>query len=158
VTARYWSYGFGPEARARERLRALMEQARVHRVANGPPLSPWDKGELNVLTVFYPPAVREPNVVPDEFLARESIFSECLFDTEGFPTEYLCSVCAAPEGIQAPTSDAAAAQHDGPAPQPKPEPDAEGDFEEFVEVPRLSIDRELSAKEGRPILKPINDI
>jgi hypothetical protein len=59
----------------------------------------------------------------------------------------------------APTSEAAAGQPDDPRPQPEPEPDAEKDFQEFVVVPRFcAVDRELSAKEGRLILKWMNKI
>ena len=44
-------------------------------------------------------------------------------------------------------------------PQPEPEPNAEKDFEEFVVVPRFcTVDRELSAKEGRLVLKWMNEI
>jgi hypothetical protein len=116
------------------RLRLLKDKERIHRQANGPPLSPWEKGELNVLMILYPAEIPEPNADHEAFLERESIFSECALDSDGFPVEYHRPACPAPERIRAPTSEAAAAQPDHPGPQPEPGPDLEEDFEEFVEV------------------------
>ena len=127
----------------------------MHRRANGRPLSPWEKGELNVLTILYLPEIREPNADHEAFLERRSIFSECPLDSDGFPIEYHRPVCPPPERIREPTSEAAAAQPDDPGPQPQPQADliAE-DFEEFVALPPFcTIDRELSEKRGRTILK-----
>jgi hypothetical protein len=151
INARYWAFAFGSEAKARARLRLLKDKERIHRQANRPPLSPWEKGELKVLTILYPPAL---NADREAFLERESIFSECPFDSDGYPLEYGRPVCPAPEAISTPPSEAAAAQPDDPGPQLQPEPAQEEDFEEFVPVPPFcTIDRELSDKKGRLVLK-----
>src|SRR5215831_12681764 len=100
INARYWAYASGPEARARARLRFLKDNERMHRRANGPPLSPWEKGELNVLTILYLPEIREPNADHEAFLERHSIFSECPLDSGGFPIEYHRPVCPPPERIR----------------------------------------------------------
>jgi hypothetical protein len=49
VTARYWSYGFGPEAQARERLSLLKNKERIDQ------LNPSERGCLRALTILYPP-------------------------------------------------------------------------------------------------------
>jgi hypothetical protein len=126
VNARYWAYRLGPESRARDRLRSLSKKARVHVNAFGPPLGPWEKGELSVLTTVYRPRTIKLARDSEDVLERHSIFSDCEYDGEGFPMEY----------------------HR-----------LEEDFAEFNGVPRLcTVDRELSAKEGYWILKPIDDI
>jgi hypothetical protein len=51
INARYWAFAFGSEAKARARLRLLKDKERIHRLANGSPLSPWEKGESNVLRI-----------------------------------------------------------------------------------------------------------
>lgn len=132
INARYWAYRLGPEGRARERLRSLSERARIPRLAHGPSLSPWEKGELDFLRICYRPEVPEPSADHEAFLERESIFSACQVDADGFPMEYHRPVCPAPERIGAPTSEAAAAQPDDPGPQPEPPPNLEEDFEEFA--------------------------
>jgi hypothetical protein len=154
INARYWAFACGAEAQARARLRLLKDKERIHRRANGQPLSPREKGELNALTILYPPKQPEPNADHEAFLERVSMFSNCLLDADGFPMEYRRPVCRAPESIRAPTSEAAAVQPNDPGPQPAPEPEPEEDFVEFVEVPPFcTVDRELSAKKGRLILK-----
>jgi hypothetical protein len=153
INARYWAFAFGPEAQARARLRLLKDKERIRGLVNERPLSPWEKGLLSFLTVLYPPEILELNADHEAFLERESIFSECPLDSDGFAMEYHRPVCPAP------TSEAAGAQPDDPGPQPEPEPDLEEDFEEFVEVPRFcTVDRELSAREGRLVLKWMNEI
>jgi hypothetical protein len=152
INARYCAFAFAPEAQARARLRLLKDKERIH--GNERPLSPWEKGQLSVLTVLHPPEIPELNADHEAFLERQSIFSECPLDTDGFPIEYHRPVCPAPERIPEPTSEAAATQPDDPGPQPRPQPDLEEDFEEFVALPPFcTVDRELSAKKGRLVLK-----
>jgi hypothetical protein len=88
VNARYWAYRLGPESRARDRLSSLSKKARVHVNAFGPPLGPWEKGELSVLTTVYRPGTIKLTRDSDDFLERHSIFSDCEYDAEGFPMEY----------------------------------------------------------------------
>ena len=140
--ARYCAFASGSEAQARTRLRRLKDKARIQRQANQP-LNPGEKCELHFLTILYPPEIPALNANHEAFLERESIFSECPFDSDGFPIEYHRPVCPAPERVRA----------------PEPEPDAEKDFQEFVVVPRFcTVDRELSAKDGRLVLKWMNKI
>jgi hypothetical protein len=122
INARYCAFACGPEAQARARLRLLQDKERIHRRANGPPLSPWEQGELNVLTILYPPEISALNADREAFLERESVFSDCPFDSDGYPLEYGRPVCPAPETISTPPSEAAAAQPDDRGPQPEPEP------------------------------------
>ena len=89
TNARYWAFAFGAEAKARARLRLLKDKERIHGLANGSPLSPWEKGESNVLRIFYPPEIPELSADHEAFLERESIFSECPFDSDGYPVEYM---------------------------------------------------------------------
>ena len=88
VNARYWAYQVGPENRARERLRLLSEKARGHRLAYGPALGPWEKGELSVLSTVYRPRKYKISEDDEAFLEQHSIFSECAFDADGFPVAY----------------------------------------------------------------------
>ena len=46
INARYWAFAFGSGAKARARLRLLKDKERIHRLANGPPLSPWEKRRI----------------------------------------------------------------------------------------------------------------
>jgi hypothetical protein len=85
INARYWAFAFGAEAKARARLRLLKDKERIHGLANGSPLSPWETGESNVLRIFYPPEIPELSADHEAFLERESIFSECPFDSDGYP-------------------------------------------------------------------------
>jgi hypothetical protein len=103
VNARYCAFVSGPEARARARLRVLKDTARIQRQANGRPLNPGEKCELHFLTILYPPEIPALHADHEAFLERTSIFSECPFDSDGFPID---PVCPAPE--RAPTSEAAA--------------------------------------------------
>jgi hypothetical protein len=70
------------------------------------------------LTILYPAEIPELNADREAFMERESIFSECPFDSDGFPVEYHRPVCPAPERVREPTSEAAAGQPDDPRPQP----------------------------------------
>jgi hypothetical protein len=148
INARYWAFAFGPEARARARLRVLKDKERLHRRANGLPPSPWEKGELKVLTTFYPPEILEVDPDHEAFLERHSIFSEYALDSDVFSVEQ--RFVPAPERTQAPTSKAAAQSHD-PEPEPEPLLDLEEDSPGLP--PFCTIDRELSEKRGRTILK-----
>jgi hypothetical protein len=117
VNARYWAYKLGPEGRARDRLRSLREKARLHLKSFGPPLNPWEKGELSVLTTVYRPIKIKLARDSEDFLERHSIFSDCEYDAEGFPVDYRRSDPSAPEGTHARTLEATASQPNDPAPQ-----------------------------------------
>jgi hypothetical protein len=78
VNARYWSYGFGAEAQARERLGLLKNKQRVHQ------LNLREKSCLRALTILYPPDTPEPDADREAFLERDSIFFDCLVDAAGF--------------------------------------------------------------------------
>jgi hypothetical protein len=82
VTARYWSYGFGPEAHARERLNVLKNKERIDQ------LTPSEKGRFRALTILYPPETPKPTADREAFLESDSIFSDGLVDADGFPVEY----------------------------------------------------------------------
>jgi hypothetical protein len=144
INARYCAFARGSEVQARARLRVLKAKERTQRLANGRPLNPWEKGGLNVLTILYPPEISAQNADREAFLERESIFSECPFDSDGHPLEYRRLVGPAPETISTALSEAAAAQPDDPGPQPQPEPVPEEDFEESSKDRPSAPDCELS--------------
>jgi hypothetical protein len=112
INARYWAFAFGPEVRARKRLHLLTAKERSHRLAYMPPLTPWEKGELKLLAILYPPDVPEVDRDHEATLERNSAFSK-------FP----------PDSI--------------------PDPEEDG----FRLPPYCAVDRELSEKRGRTILK-----
>jgi hypothetical protein len=112
VNARYWAFKLGPEQRARENLRSLSEKARIHRLACGPALGPWEKGELSVLAIVYRPRKYKISKDGEAFLEQDSIFSECEFDADGFPADYRRSDPLAPEGAPEWPSEAEASQPD----------------------------------------------
>ena len=82
VTARYWSYGFGPEAQARERLSLLKNKKRTDQ------LNPSERACLRALTILYPPETPKPSADGEALLESDSIFSDGLVDADGFPVEY----------------------------------------------------------------------
>jgi hypothetical protein len=82
VNARYWSYGFGPEAQARARLSLLKNKERIDQ------LNASEKGCLRALTILYPPETPKPSADREAVLESDSIFSDGLVDADGFPVEY----------------------------------------------------------------------
>ena len=86
----------------------LKDKARIQRQANDRPLNRGEKCELHLLTILYPPEIPALDADHEAFLERESVFSECPFDSDGFPIEYHRPVCPAPERVRAPTSEPAA--------------------------------------------------
>jgi hypothetical protein len=102
INARYCAFASGSEAQARARLRVLKDKARIQRQVNDRPLNRGEKCELHFLTILYPPEIPALNADHEAFLERESIFSECPFDSDGFPIEYHRPARPAPERVRAP--------------------------------------------------------
>jgi hypothetical protein len=84
IHARHTAYITGPEPRARVRLESLRQRHRLHRMANHPALSPWERGEMKYLATLYP---RQLHKFDPDFLERESLFSMAVFDEDGYPCE-----------------------------------------------------------------------
>ena len=79
LNARYMAFASGPEARARARINALREKDRRFRNGTGPRLGRCERAELRGLATLYP---REIPEIDEEFLVRESVFSEKHLDFE----------------------------------------------------------------------------
>jgi hypothetical protein len=79
LNARYMAFASGPEARARARIDALREKDRRFRNGTGPRLGRCERAELRGLATLYP---REIPEIDEEFLVRESVFSERPLDFE----------------------------------------------------------------------------
>jgi hypothetical protein len=79
LNARYMAFAFGPEARARARIDALRDKDRRFRNGTGPRLGRCERAELRGLATLYP---REIPEIDEEFLVRESVFSERPLDFE----------------------------------------------------------------------------
>jgi hypothetical protein len=139
VNARYTAFALGPEAKARARLRSLRAREKQHR--GDAPLSPWEKGELSLLAVFYPAKILKLTPNYEEALERDSEFSTCKFDPRGFavvPANF------APADEQSSNSPSHSTSND--------------DFEEFAPcLPFCAVDREMSLKMGRTVLKWSDD-
>ena len=79
LNARYMAFASGPEARARARIDALRDKDRRFRNGTGPRLGRCERAELRGLATLYP---REIPEIDEEFLVRESVFSERPLDFE----------------------------------------------------------------------------
>jgi len=126
-TARYDSFIAGPEMAARYSLPELREKKRAADKGYGPPFPPAQLAEFRVLTLLYPPP---PNPEPSEMFLADDAFRDN--DT-----------VSSPKPPQRPVST-------------NPQPDPDEDFVEFdsdVLPPYCTIDRELSDKLGRTVLK-----
>ena len=73
LNARYMAFASGPEARARARIDAFREKDRRFRNGTGPRMGRRERAELRGLATLYP---REIPEIDEEFLVRESVFSE----------------------------------------------------------------------------------
>jgi hypothetical protein len=129
-TARYDSYIEGPEMAARYRLAELREKKRAADKRYGPPFTPAQDAAFRVLTLLYPPL---PNPEPSEIQLADHPFRD-------LPAADYDTVSSR----KAPKRPAST----------NPQPDPDEDFVEFVDVPPFAtVDRELSEREGRTILK-----
>jgi len=128
-TARYDSFIEGPEISARFRLAELREKKRAADKGYGPPFTPAQQAAFRLLTLLYP----SPPSEPTEMTLAEHPFRDLPLvddDTVSSPNPPKRSASMSP----------------------KPDPDE--DFVEFGDVPPFcTVDRELSAKKGRSILK-----
>jgi hypothetical protein len=84
VNARYWAFGYGPESRARARLRSL--RTRQRKSVAETPFTPWEKGEMIILATIHPPLTPEVNI-DEALLEQESVFSDCEYDADGIPVD-----------------------------------------------------------------------
>jgi hypothetical protein len=126
LTARYDSFTEGPEMAARQRLAKLREKKRAY----GPQLTRTQEPAFRLLTLLYPPS---PNPQPDEITLADHPFRDLPIAKD--------DTLSSPKPPKRPTSTS-------------PEPDPDKDFIEFVEIPPYcTVDRELSEKKGRLILK-----
>ena len=134
-TARYDSFMLGPEMAARIRLAELWQKKRAADKRCGPPFTAAQAAAFRLLTLLYPPP---PKPEPSEIILAEHPFRD-LPVAEDDTT----SSRKAPKR-RASTS---------------PQPDPDEDFVEFVEVPPFcTVDRELSDKKGRLVLKWTHEI
>ena len=116
----------GPEMAARQRLAKLREKKRAY----GPQLTRTQEPAFRLLTLLYPPS---PNPQPDEITLADHPFRDLPIAKD--------DTLSSPKPPKRPTSTS-------------PEPDPDKDFIEFVEIPPYcTVDRELSEKKGRLILK-----
>jgi hypothetical protein len=126
-TARYDSFLFGEEMRAREHLNALQEERRAADEQYGPRLSAEGRALWRALTLLYPPPHNETTCDPDSHPFLDLPF----------------------------TDEHASAR--GPRQEPtksNPQSAANHEFEEFAPCPPFcAVDQEMSEKKGRTILK-----
>ena len=129
-TARHDSFIVGPENAARYRLAELREKKRAADKRYGPPFTPAQDAAFRVLTLLYPPS---PNPEPSEIFLADHPFRDLLVVNDDTSSR------------KAPKRPAST----------RPQPDSDDDFVEFGDFPPpfCTIDRELSAKRGRTILK-----
>ena len=129
-TARYDSFLMGPEMAARRRWAELRESKRGGDGGWGPPFKPAHHAEFRALTLLYP---RSPNPEPSETFLADHPFRDLPIGKD--------DTLSSPKPPKRPTSTS-------------PEPDPDKDFVEFVEIPPYcTVDRELTDKKGRLILK-----
>ena len=129
-TARYDSFIESPEMAARQRLAVLRQSKRATDGGYGPPLLPAQEAALRVLGLLYP---LPPSSEPSEAALAEHPFRDLPIAED--------NNLSSPHSPKRPVSS-------------NPKPDVEEGFVEFVEVPPFcTVDRELSDKKGRLILK-----
>jgi hypothetical protein len=131
-TARYDSLIMAPEMGARHRLAELRKKKRAANGGWGPPFTPTQQAEFRLLTLLYPPS---PNPRPSEAELADHPF-------RGPPGA---------DGYMVPSR----RPPQGPA-STRPEPKSDEEFVEFDDdklPPYCTIDRELSEKIGRTVLK-----
>ena len=132
-TARYDS--FMPEMAVRLRLAELREKKRAADKGYSPPFTLAQKAAFRLLTLLYPPPQRSE---PSEIILADHPFLD----------------------LPIAEDDNLSVLHSSKRPvSSSPKPDIEEDFVEFVEVPPFcTVDRELSDKKGRLILKRTHEI
>ncbi len=134
-TARYDSFIESPEMAARQRLAVLRKSKRAADGGYGPPLLPAQEAALRVLGLLYP---LPPSSEPSEAALAEHPFRDLPIAED--------NNLSSPHSPKWPASS-------------NRKPDVEEGFVEFIEVPRFcTVDRELSDKKGRLILKWMNEI
>jgi hypothetical protein len=125
-TARYDSYLFGPESSNRERLSLLRESQRAARGGYGPRLSARQKTMLRLLKLLYPAT------------KSGSAINKDTSEFAGWAIEK--SIASAQDSNLPPSQASSSALGD--------------DLEEFAQYPRYcALDRELSDKKGRTVIK-----
>jgi hypothetical protein len=129
--ARYDSFEKGPEMAARRRLKELRKSKRAADEGWGRLITPAQQAAFRLLTLLYPPP---PNPKPDESTLADHPFRDLRVADD--------DTVSSPKAPQRPASTL-------------PQPDPDDDFVEFDDTPPpfCTIDRELSAKKGRTILK-----
>ena len=129
-TARYDSFMEGPEMAAREHLAELRQSKRAADQGYGPLLTPEQKAAFRLLTLLYPP-------LPQPELSEIMLADHPFLHLPIAEDDNLSALRSSKRPVSS-----------------SPKPDIEEDFVEFVEVPPFcTVDRELSDKKGRLILK-----
>jgi hypothetical protein len=129
-TARYDSFMLGPEMAVRLRLAELREKKRAADKGYSPPFTLAQKAAFRLLTLLYPPPQRSE---PSEIILADHPF----LDLPIAEHDNLSSLHPPKRPVSS-----------------SPNPNLEEDFVEFVEIPPFcTVDRELSAKKGRLVLK-----
>jgi hypothetical protein len=125
--ARYDSFLLGHEMNGRERLAALQHKRRAAKGGCGPRLSAAQKALRRVLMLLYPRPHTETEIDPDNPPFRDMPIAEDRASAYPAPKQ--------------PTS-------------PSPQSAMDQDFEEFGPCPPFcAVDREMSEKKGRTVLK-----
>ncbi len=128
-TARRDSFLQGPEIAARHRLAELREKKRAAEKGYGLPVTPAQQAAFRLLTLLYPSPPSEPTEMT---LAEHPFLDLPVVEDDTVSSR------------KAPKRPASTS----------PQPDPDEDFVEFGDVPPFcTVDRELSAKKGRMILK-----
>jgi hypothetical protein len=119
------------EMAARRRLKELRKSKRAADEGWGPLITPAQQAAFRLLTLLYP---LPPNPKPDESTLADHPFRDLRVADD--------DTVSSPKAPQRPASTL-------------PQPDPDDDFVEFDDTPPpfCTIDRELSAKKGRTILK-----
>ena len=129
-TARYDSFMLGPEMASRLRLAELRQKKSVADNRYGPPFTAAQAAAFRLLTLLYP---QPPKPEASEIILADHPFLNLPIAEH----DNLSSLHSSKRPVSS-----------------SPKPDIEEDFVEFAEVPPFcTVDRELSAKKGRLILK-----